>query len=58
MDKIMKELDERRNADAELAGTSSCHDDFVLVKLFLKHRKIAQDLQNKWMKKEKKEEEV
>jgi len=46
---LKEELKERRDADAELGGTNSCVDDGRLAKLFLKHRKIAQDLQRKWV---------
>ena len=43
------ELIERRYADAELAGTNSCIDDYRLALLFLKHRNIAKDLQRRWV---------
>lgn len=45
---ISEELEARRYADAELAGTNSCVDDKRLAKLFLKHRMIAQELQYKY----------
>ena len=45
---LLKELDERRYAHAELAGTNTAVDNPRLVALFRKHRKIAQDLQHKW----------
>lgn len=44
----IKELEERRYAAAELAGTNSCVDDERLARLFLKHREIAANLQHKW----------
>ncbi|MCP3685364.1 MAG: hypothetical protein GY861_22160 [bacterium] len=44
-----KKLAERRFADAELAGTNSCVDDERRALLFLKHRKVASDLQRKWV---------
>ena len=47
---IIKELEDRRNADAELAGTNSCVDNPQLATLFLKHRRVAQELQNKYIK--------
>jgi hypothetical protein len=47
-DAIFAELEERRHAAAELAGTNSCVDDTRKALLFMKHRLAAQDLQRKY----------
>lgn len=54
LNNIIKELSERRFADAELAGTNSCIDDRRRALLFLKHRHVARKLQEKWKWIEKK----
>lgn len=54
LEAVREEIEERRNAHAELAGTNSCVDDKRLAKLFLKHREIAQDIQHKYIAKTKK----
>ena len=51
--RILQELKERRYADAELGGTNTSCDKDTIYKLFLKHRKIAQDLQYKYITRKK-----
>jgi hypothetical protein len=46
---LLQEVEERRHADAEFAGTNSCVDDERRALLYLKHRNIARQLQEKWI---------
>lgn len=49
IDEIQAELQERRDADAELGGTNSSIDDKRRAELFIQARHVAQQLQEKWI---------
>ena len=51
--KILQELEERRCADAELGGTNTSISKDQMCRLFLHHRKIAKDLQYKYIARKK-----